>query len=42
MVEWLRKVWDRRPAAPLKKKQALSFDAFKGHLKEKVKILTSI
>jgi hypothetical protein len=42
MVEWLREVWDRTPAAPLKKKQALVYDACKGHLKEKVNILTSI
>jgi len=38
----MREVWDRRPAAPLKTKQALVFFLFQGSLKEKVKTLTSV
>jgi hypothetical protein len=41
MVEWLKEAWHRRPGALLKKRGVLVFDAFKGHLTEKVKTVAS-
>jgi hypothetical protein len=41
MVKWRRDVWDRRPGALLKKRRMLITDAFKGHLAQKDKKLTS-
>jgi hypothetical protein len=41
MVKRLTEVWDRRPGALLKKRGMLVIDAFKGHLAEKDKKLSS-
>jgi hypothetical protein len=41
MVEWLEEVRHRRPGDLLKKRGILVLDAFKGHLKEKVKTVAS-
>jgi hypothetical protein len=40
-VKWLKEVWHRRPGALLKKRGILVLDAFKGHLTEKVKTVSS-
>jgi hypothetical protein len=41
MVEWLTKVWHRRPGALLKKRGMLVLDAFKGHITKTVKTVAS-
>jgi hypothetical protein len=41
MVEWLKDVWHTIPGALLKKRGMLVWDAFKGHLTEKVKSVAS-
>lgn len=37
MLEWLEKIWNRRPGAMLRQRGMLTLDSFRGHLTEAVK-----